>query len=166
MFFTELKTVLMVFRMPSTTVVIAVLIPFHMVVTTDLIALNTVETTEWIAFSTVEIRSYMAPHTVLKKSLIAVKIVVMTELTAFTAVETALWIAFHAPIRMSLQFSQMNWKGREMMSTAASKIEPMNITAVCTTLQIVFQTDWMCSHRPVKKDFRPSIATPMAFTTF
>lgn len=60
----------------------------------------------------------MALHTVLKKSLIAVKIVVMTELTAFTAVDTALWIAFQAPMRMSLQFSQMNWNGKDIMSTA------------------------------------------------
>ena len=102
----------------------------------------------------------------LKKSLMAVKIVVMTELTAFTAVDTALWIAFQALMRMSLQFSQMNWNGKDIMSTAASKIEPMNITAVCTTLQMVSQTDWICSHRPVKKDFSPSMATPMAFTTF
>ena len=48
-----------------------------------------------------------------------------------------------------------------MMSTAAERIEPISITAVCTTLQIPSQTDCRCDHRPKNHVFTLSIMEPM-----
>ena len=54
----------------------------------------------------------------------------------------------HTAVIVSLQFSQMKRNGSAIMSNAASRIEPINITPVCTTFLMV-------SQMPVKKDTIP-----------
>ena len=54
----------------------------------------------------------------------------------------------HTAVIVSLQFSQIKRNGSVIMSNAASKIEPINITPVCTTFLMV-------SQMPVKNDTIP-----------
>ena len=59
---------------------------------------------------------------------------------AFSTVLTVFLIPSQTEITISLQFSQINRKGSVMISTAPWIMEPSSITAVCTTLQMPFQT--------------------------
>lgn len=61
-----------------------------------------------------------------------------TVLTAvLIALMTVLLMVFQTEIIISLQFSQISWKGRVMIFHADSKIEPMNMISTCTTFLIV-----------------------------
>ena len=61
--------------------------------------------------------------------------------TASMAEETADFIASHTASTVSRQFSQMKRNGSVMMSHAASRMEPISMTPVCTTFLIVSHTE-------------------------
>src|SRR5699024_4185852 len=160
-FFTALKTLETLLLIPSTTVEITDFMPFQTVEATDLIALNTDVTVFLIAFTTAVTLPLMASQMELMTFRIAPVILEITPEIADSTELTVSLIPFHTEVTMSLQFFQINRNGSVMMSTAPWIIEPSNITAVCTTLQMPFQTFCRCVHKYENHVFTLSIMVPI-----
>src|SRR5699024_5998657 len=146
---------------PYTPVEMTDLMPFHTVEATDLMALKTEVTVFLMALTTADTLLLMAFQMELITFWIAPIMLEITPEIADSTELTVFLIPFQTEVTISLQFSQINRKGSVMMSTAPWIMEPSSITAVCTTLQMPFQTFCRCVQRLENHVFTLSIIVPI-----
>src|SRR5699024_10471899 len=159
--FTALNTEETLFLFPPTTVEITDLIPFHTEEATDLMALKTEVTVFLMVLTTADTLLLMAFQMEPITFWIAPMMLEITPEMADSTELTVSLIPFQTEMTISLQFSQINRNGSVMMSTAPWIVEPSSITAVCTTLQMPFQTFCRCVQRLENHVFTLSIMVPI-----